>query len=70
MPLGALLEPFGAEKTNLDRLLAGPRAPRRPVSNGLGAKSTSKKGSHKVQKLVLKPNQAENVRTTKNVDPF
>ena len=39
--LGGLLErswaALGPKKTNLDRLLAGPRAPRRPVSNGLGA---------------------------------
>ena len=66
--LGALGAVRGRTKTNLDRLLAGPRAPRRPVSNGLGAKSTSKRGSQKVPKLVLKPNRAENVKTAKNVD--
>ena len=71
--LGGLLErswaALGPKKTNLDRLLAGPRAPRRPVSNGLGAKWTPKRGSQRVQKLALKPNHAENVKTTKNVDP-
>ena len=40
--LGGLLErswaALGPKKTNLDRLLAGPRAPRRPVSHGLEAK--------------------------------
>ena len=60
--LGGLLErswaALGPKKTNLDRLLAGPRAPRRPVSNGLGAKWA---------KLVPKPNQAEKVKTTNNI---
>ena len=79
--LGCLLESLGCllgrswsrsgrKKTNLDRLLAGPRAPRRPVSNGLEAKCTSKRGSQRVPKLVPKPNQAEKVKTTKNVTPL
>ena len=70
--LGTLLErswaALGPKKTNLDRLLAGPRAPRRPVSNGLGAKLTSKRGSQRVPKLAPKPKQAENVKTTKKAD--
>ena len=36
-PLGALLEAFGAPKKIRDRLLAGPRAPRRLVSHCLRA---------------------------------
>ena len=46
--LGGLLErswaALGPEKTSLHRLLAGPRAPRRLVSNCLGAKWLPKKG--------------------------
>ena len=43
MPLGALLEAFGAQKSNWKRLLDGPRPPRRLVSASPGAKYPPKR---------------------------
>ena len=67
--LGGLLErswaALGTKKTNLYRLLAGPRAPRRPVSNGLGAKWASKRGSQRLPKLASEPKQVEQGKSGK-----
>ena len=59
---------LGLKKPNLDRLLAGPRAPRRLVLDGLGAKSVAKNYPGGFQNWAQKGIKLNIMKTLKNVD--
>ena len=61
--LGALLEAFGAQKSNWKRLLDGPRPPRRSVSACLGTEWAPKTNPRRVPNRGPKAIRAENGKT-------
>ena len=61
--LGALLEAFGAQKSNWKRLLDGPRPPRRLVSALPGGQIPSQKKPRRVPNRGQKRIRAENSKT-------
>ena len=67
--LGALLEAFGAQKSNWKRLLAGPRPPRRLVSALPGGQIPSQMGPRRVSNRDPKAVQAQNGKTLIFNDP-
>ena len=66
-PLGALLEALGAEKKFWDRLLDGPKAPRRSVSACLAAKYLPKRSPGESQIEVQKRSELKIVSSSKTI---
>ena len=68
MPLGALLEAFGAQKTLLGSALGRPKGTKETGFALPEGQMSAQKRPRSVQKLAPKANQAENGETIKIVD--